>query len=74
MGIWNEGVNPILKNNRINYLNTLNRKNKCFFFPYNESGMMFNAARELQKREQENYQLKRSHRYTIMGLWIAAFA
>jgi hypothetical protein len=34
--------------------------------------MLFQAAEELQKREQENEQLKRSNLYTRIGLWIAA--
>ena len=34
--------------------------------------MQFKAAEELQKREQENEQMKRSNLYTRIGLWIAA--
>jgi len=36
--------------------------------------MLFDAARELQKRESENRQLKRANLYTRIGLWIAAGA
>ena len=36
--------------------------------------MMFEAAKELQKREQENRQLKRSNMYTRIGLWVASLA
>ena len=72
MGVWDEGLNPD-KSDRLERLNNITRKNKCFFFPYNPS-MMFSAAIELQKREQENQQLKRSNMYTRIGLWIAAFA
>jgi hypothetical protein len=34
--------------------------------------MLFDAARELQKRDQENRELKRSYFYTQIGLFIAA--
>lgn len=34
--------------------------------------MLFNAAIELQKREEENRQLKDSNTRTTIGLWIAA--
>jgi hypothetical protein len=35
---------------------------------------MFTAAKELQKRQQEYKQLKKSNMYTRIGLWIAASA
>ena len=72
MGVWDEGVSPS-KDQRLERVNNVNRRDKCFFFPHNAS-MMFDAARELQKREQENRQLKRSNMYTRIGLWIAALA
>lgn len=71
-GVWDEGVNPG-KENRLNIVNETKRKGKCFFFPY-DPGMMFKAAEELQRRQQENEQLKRSNLYTRIGLWIAAIA
>jgi len=72
MGVWDEGVN-LGKGQRLTRVNDTIRRGKCFFFPY-DPGMLFDAAKELQKREQENRQLKRSHLYTRIGLWITAFA
>lgn len=72
MGAWDEGLKPG-KEDRIERLNLTNRKDKCFFFPYDPS-MMFAAAIQLQKRAQENHQLKNSNMYTRLGLWIAASA
>ena len=69
-GVWDEGVTPG-KENRLRIINEIDREKKCFFWPYN-SGMLFKAAIELQKREQENEQLKQSNLYTRIGLWIAA--
>jgi len=36
--------------------------------------MLFDAARELQKRADENRQMKRSNLYTRIGLWVAVGA
>jgi len=36
--------------------------------------MLFDAARELQKRDNEHKELKRSNLYTRIGLWVAAGA
>jgi hypothetical protein len=36
--------------------------------------MLFPAARELQKRAEENSQMKSSNMYTRIGLWVAAGA
>ena len=47
------------------------REGTCFFWPYMPN-MLFPAARELQKREQEYQQLKHSNLYTRIALWIAA--
>lgn len=69
-GVWDEGVAPG-KEKRLRIINEINRKRKCFFWPYNPE-MLFKAAVELQKREQENEQLKKSNLYTRIGLWIAA--
>ena len=62
MGVWDEGVAPG-KEDRLERINITNREDKCFFFP-NDPGMMFSAAIELQKRAQENRQLKKSSMYT----------
>ena len=72
MGVWDEGVAPG-KEDRLERINIANRTDECFFFPYNP-GMMFSAAEELQKRSQENRNLKKSNMYTRVGLWIAALA
>lgn len=70
MGVWDTGLNP----SAITEDNTLlsqDRNHSCFFTPSRES-MLFNAAIELQKREEENRQLKDSNTRTTIGLWIAA--
>lgn len=36
--------------------------------------MLYQAAKELQRRQSENEQLKRSNLYTRVGLWVAAGA
>lgn len=72
LGVWDEGVSQ-LPGGRDGTLNKTPRKDSCFFFPYNPA-MLFDAARELQKRENENRQLVRSNMYTRIGLWIAAGA
>lgn len=80
MGVWNavevgfgdengESENFGYRLNK--YLNEISRKNECFFYQYRKH-MGFEAARELQKRLVENEQLRRSHKFTQCGLWIAA--
>ena len=72
MGVWDEGVTGSTQGRHLT-INLVNRASTCFFFPYNQA-MLFDAARELQKRSAENQQLKRSNLYTRIGLWIAAGA
>jgi len=72
MGVWDEGVSGSIQD-RHSIINLTDRASACFFFPYNQA-MLFDAARELQKRSAENEQLKRSNLYTRIGLWIAAGA
>ena len=72
MGVWDEGVMGGTKE-RDTMINLTSRASSCFFFPYNPA-MLFNAAKELQKRQDENTQLKNSNSYTRAGLWIAAGA
>jgi hypothetical protein len=72
MGVWDEGVCPDMEN-RIHRVSKLKREGKCFFFSY-DPGMLFKAAQELQKREQEYHQLKKSNMYTRLGLWLASGA
>ena len=72
MGVWDEGVgSPIADRNEI--VNLTPRKNDCFFFAHRPS-MLFEAARELQKRADENRQLKKSNTYTRIGLYVASAA
>lgn len=70
MGVWDEGI--IGNSNRNEIINENVRK-RCFFYPYTP-GMMFDAAKELQKREQEFRAIRTSNFYTRIGLWIAAGA
>jgi hypothetical protein len=72
MGVWDQRFNdsktPILQ-----MINNTPRDNTCFFYPYNE-GTTFEVAKELEKRTKEHAQLKRSNKYTRVGLWVAAGA
>ena len=72
MGIWDEGISGS-KGERNKIINLMTRNSNCFFFPYHPA-MLFPAAQELQRREEENSQLKRSNMYTRLGLWVAAGA
>lgn len=49
------------------------RGDSCFFTPERPS-MSVEAAKMLYDREAANRELKRSYRYTQIGLWIAAIA
>jgi hypothetical protein len=69
-GVWDEGMTKhsdfykeIMEEKRTN----------CFFYPV-QGNMLFAAAEVLQQREAENSSLKRSNKYTRIGLWIAASA
>ncbi len=72
MGVWDEGVSGSIEE-RNTVINLTPRSSSCFFFPYHPA-MLFDAARELQKRTNENEQMKKSNRYTRIGLWVAAAA
>lgn len=72
MGIWDEGVSGSTEE-RNAIINLVPRASSCFFFPYH-AAMLFDAARELQKRADENRQMKKSNLYTRIGLWVAAGA
>lgn len=69
-GVWDEGLSPQLNEQRAKLISETNRENFCFYFPVHE-GMLFQAASELQEKQQENEQLKRSNFYTRIGLWLA---
>jgi hypothetical protein len=72
MGVWDEAVSGT-NVDRASVINQMERHQRCFHFPY-DSAMLFGAAKELQKRQSENEQLKRSYAYTRIGLWVAAGA
>ncbi|NOX08061.1 MAG: hypothetical protein GXP22_00990 [Gammaproteobacteria bacterium] len=69
MGVWDEGVSPVAKGEDT-ILFSQDRGYSCFFIPYRKS-MLFPAAIEIQKREEENRWLKRTSTYTVIGLWLA---
>ena len=71
-GIWDVGIEPSLTG-KLNEIIDENRKNACFFIE-TYPGMSFSAARIIQHRRDEYAQLRRSNRYTMTGLWIAAIA
>lgn len=71
MGVWDEGLGGSDERNRT--INVISRASGCFFFPHHPA-MLFDAARELQKRADENKQMRRSNFYTRVGLWVAAGA
>ena len=72
MGVWDEGVSGSTQD-RNSTVNLVPRASACFFFPYHPA-MLFDAARELQKRGAEYEEMKRSNLYTRIGLWVAAGA
>jgi hypothetical protein len=72
MGVWDEGLSGVSVD-RNTILNFESRTTSCFFFPYH-SAMLFDSARELQKRAAEHEELKRSNFYTRVGLYVASAA
>jgi hypothetical protein len=72
MGVWDEGLSGAGVD-RSTIVSLESRASTCFFFPYHPA-MLFDAARELQKRTSEYENLKRSNLYTRIGLWVAAGA
>jgi len=72
MGVWDEAASGASVD-RDTAVNKTDRSHHCFYFPY-DSAMLFGAAKELQRRQAENEQLKRSNAYTRVGLWVAAGA
>lgn len=72
-GVWDEGVEPSLANDRYRTINKVNREDFCFHFDVHE-GMLFEAASELQKRQEEYKKYNRGNLYTRIGLYIAAAA
>lgn len=72
LGVWDESISGQTQE-RASKVNRVPRGSSCFFFPYHPA-MLFDAARELQKRVDENKRMKRSNFYTRVGLWVAAGA
>ena len=72
-GVWDEGFTPSSRENRQEILLGIDRRDFCFFWSY-QPGMMFPAAKVLQKREAANRDAGRDRKYTIIGLWIAGIA
>ena len=74
-GVWDEEQLPVRMNLEFMdvELNKTPREGQCFFFPYNP-GMLIKAAEEMQKRQEENRQLKKSYEHTRIALYIAAGA
>lgn len=70
MGVWREGAT---KKDDFFELVVKKKRDNCFFFPY-QGDMLFKAAEELQKREQDRSELKQSNMYTRIGLWVATGA
>lgn len=69
-GVWDDSISPCDKF----YENIMETdRNNCFFYP-TQKNMMFAAADILQQREAENQAIKKSHKHTLIGLWIAAAA
>jgi hypothetical protein len=69
-GVWDEGILP----HQDYYSSTVSKsRNSCFFFSHKES-MLFKAADELQKREDERVKFHRSNKYSVIALWIAGLA
>ena len=70
--VWSTGVSPQMNAN-LNEVLLQDRGDSCFFFEIHE-GMSFSAARKLWRIRNDNRQLKRSYKYTQIGLWIAAIS
>ena len=70
-GIWSTRIDPSLEKS-LNRILLENRKDDCFFIKTHD-GMSFETASELHRLRNDNRQLKRSYRYTQIGLLIAAF-
>ena len=72
MGVWDEGVSGSSQDRDI-IINRTKRGVDCFFFPHHPA-MLFQAAKELQKREADNANIRRSNLYTRLGLFVATGA
>lgn len=71
-GIWSVGIDPSFKEKLVETIK-MDRKESCFFIKQ-QQGMTFQAAMKLYRIQNDNRQLRKSYRYTQIGLWIAAIA
>ena len=72
MKVWDEGLFPHPVSRTATICET-SRGDSCFFWSH-QPNMLFAGAKELQMRDQEGRQVRRSNFYTRIGLWIAAGA
>ena len=72
MGVWDEGGSPV-KYNLFDLTVIQNRRGKCFFMKYSP-GMLMEAAKTLQNREDAHRRIKLGWYLTIIGLFISAIA
>jgi hypothetical protein len=71
--VWSEGSPGYESPDYNNLINQLNRKDECFYFKY-RAGMLLPAAKELEKRKSDLYQLRKDRRLTEIGLIISGSA
>ncbi|HIF9069355.1 TPA: hypothetical protein ACX6QT_001893 [Photobacterium damselae] len=64
-GVWRHNENNLY------HVVVKQKRHNCFFYPTQKS-MQYFAASELQKREQEVKQMRRSNLYTMIALIIAS--
>lgn len=72
-GVWDEGLPEFEKGQRFSLVTSVDRRDGCFFWPH-RPGMMLPVAKELEQREADRSKTNREHRFTQVGLWIAALA
>lgn len=69
-GIWSTRVDGGLRK-PLNEVLEDKRDDTCFYIEA-QQGMLFQTAEELERARSANRELKRSYRYTQVGLWVAA--
>ncbi len=71
--VWSEGLPGHESPDYNSLINQINRKDGCFYFKY-RPGMLIPAAKELEKRKSDLYQLRKDRRLTEIGLIISGSA
>jgi len=71
--VWDDKHSHDLGEYRHEVIVKTKRKNTCFFWKYHP-GMLFQAAKTLQKREADYREASRDRKLTIIGLFIAVIA